>query len=132
MCRSAIYAINTNAGTEIPAGGIYPLTRVVRRFGCALGHNGEAITIKSPGYYKVSGVFTVSPTAIGQISATLMLDGQPVPGATATVTAPTETPEPLTIDAIVRVGCCEMPSELTVQLTAAAEMVNANMSVLKI
>ena len=61
-CNSALYAVNTTAGTPIAAGGTIPLTQVVRRFGCGAVLNGDAVTVKGRGYYDIDATVSVSYT----------------------------------------------------------------------
>lgn len=132
MSRSAIFMINTTSGTAISAGGTYPITQVVRRFGCDLKSNGSGISAVGSGYYKVQANIAVVATAAGTINATLYNNGIAVPGATATVTATEGGTVTLPIDSIVRVNCCGNTADLTVVISAAATTVNAEMSAFKL
>lgn len=132
MSKSAIYAVNTNAGTAIPAGGTYPITRVVRRYGCDITSDGVGILCNSKGYYKVSAVATLVATDAGVITASLYENGVAVPGATSSVTAAAGDTVALPIDAIVRVNCCGNPSTLTIVVSGAGTSVNAEMGVVKL
>lgn len=106
-CNSALYAVNTAAGTSIAAGGTIPLTQVVRRFGCGAVLNGNAITVKGRGYYEVDATVSVAAGATGPVTVSLLKDGQAVPGATATVTAKAAGDiVTLPISSMVKVFCC--------------------------
>ena len=106
-CNSALYAVNTAAGTSIAAGDTIPLTQVVRRFGCGAVLNGNAITVKGRGYYEVDATVSVAAGAAGPVTVSLLKDGQAVPGATATVTAKAAGDiVTLPISSMVKVFCC--------------------------
>lgn len=81
-CNSALYAVNTTAGTPIAVGGTVPLTQVVRRFGCGVVLSGNAITVKGRGYYDIDATVSVAATAAGPVTVSLLKDGQPVPIST--------------------------------------------------
>ena len=132
MSKSAIYAVNTNAGTAIPAGGIYPITRVIRRYGCDITSDGVGISCNSKGYYKVTAVATLVATDAGVITASLYENGVAVPGASSSVTAAAGDTVALPIDAIVRVNCCGNPAALTIVVSGVGTSVNAEMSVFKL
>ena len=132
MSKSAIYAVNTNAGTAIPAGGTYPITRVIRRYGCDIASDGVGISCNSKGYYKVAAVATLVATDAGVITASLYENGVAVPGASSSVTAAAGDTIVLPIDAIVSVNCCGTPATLTIVVSGAGTSVNAEMSVFKL
>lgn len=121
-CNSAIYAVNTTAGTAIAAGGTIPLTQVVRRFGCGAVLNGNAITVKGRGYYDVDATVSLAATAAGAVTVSLLKDGQGIPGATATVTAKAAGDVvTLPISSLVKVFCCaEDRANLTLAVTGQA------------
>ena len=85
-CKSAIYTVNTGA-QAVAEGGIISLGSIIRRYGCSLDLNGNGINIKECGYYDVDASITVSPTAAGTVTVTMLKDGVVVPGATASETA---------------------------------------------
>lgn len=132
MSKSAIYAVNTNAGTAISASGTYPITRVVRRYGCDITSDGVGISCNGKGYYKVSAVASLVATGAGVITASLYENGVAVPGASSSVTAAAGDTVSLPIDAIVRVNCCGNPNMLTIVVSGASTTVNAGMSVFKL
>ena len=134
-CNSALYAVNTAAGTSIAAGGTIPLTQVVRRFGCGAVLNGNAITVKGRGYYEVDATVSVAASAAGPVTISLLKDGQAVPGATATVTAKAAGDVvTLPINALVKVFCCaDDRANLTLVVTdQAVTTVNAAVVVQKV
>ena len=134
-CNSALYAVNTAAGTSIAAGGTIPLTQVVRRFGCGAVLNGSAITVKGRGYYEVDAAVSVAAGAAGLVTVSLLKDGQAVPGATASVTAKAAGDVvTLPINALVKVFCCaEDRANLTLAVTnQTVTTVNAAVVVQKV
>lgn len=134
-CNSALYAVNTAAGTSIAAGGTIPLTQVVRRFGCGAALNGNAITVKGRGYYEVDATVSVAAGAAGPVTVSLLKDGQAVPGATATVTAKAAGDiVTLPISSMVKVFCCaDDRANLTLVVTdQAVTTVNAAVVVQKV
>lgn len=114
MSKSAIYATNTTS-TSVASGGTVPLSTVNRRFGCSVGLQNNAITLKERGYYNVDVNFTAVATATGSATLTLYQDGQAIPGAETTVTVGTVGDSiSLPINALVRMtGCCCNTSALT-------------------
>lgn len=84
--KSAIYTANTTAAT-LAVGDIIPLGTTIRRYGCNLRQDGNAVTAAGRGYYKITAVVTAAPTAAGEIGATLLKDGIAVTGASASATA---------------------------------------------
>lgn len=83
--KSAIYTANATAAT-LAIGDLIPLGSTIRRFGCNLRQDGNTITATGRGYYDVGATITAIPTAAGTITATLLKDGVPVTGATASAT----------------------------------------------
>lgn len=84
--KSAIYTANTTAAT-LAVGDIIPLGTTIRRYGCNLRQDGNAVTATGRGYYKITAIVTAAPTAAGEIGATLLKDGIAVTGASASATA---------------------------------------------
>lgn len=105
-CKSALYAVNTTAGTSVPVGSAIPLTQIVRRFGNGANLNGNTITLLDRGYYEVNASVTVTATAAGAVSVALYKDGTLVPGSVSTVTAAEGNTVTLPIASIVRISCC--------------------------
>lgn len=87
MAKSAIYAVNTTAGTAVAVGEVLPFTTINRRFGCAVNLDNNGILIREAGYYDVDVIATVTATAVGNVSAYLAQDGVEVAGTRVTVTA---------------------------------------------
>ena len=123
-CKSLIYTALTSA-TAVLANGIIPLGALVRRYGCALAVNANGINVYEPGYYEINASITVAPEAAGPITATVLVDGNALIGATATATAAAAGDEVnLSIAGVLRKCGCECPQTLTVQLSAAGTVEN--------
>lgn len=105
MSKSAIYTAQTTP-VAVTVGDLMPLGATIRRFGCAIVQDGNTITIKGNGYFKVTASATVAPVAVGTVSMTLNKDGVAVTGATASSSVTTAAnPTDLAITAIVRNPC---------------------------
>ncbi len=88
MSRSVIYTVNQSIQT-VPDGGAVSLGTIVRRYGCNLGLSGNAIVADGIGYYSIDASIVTTPTAAGNITATLFRNGVAIPGATATMSVST-------------------------------------------
>lgn len=122
-CKSALYAA-MQTPTAVAVDGVIPLGSLIRRYGCDVALNGNAVNITGAGYYDVDASVTVSPAAAGTVTITLYKDGVAVPGATASETAAANGTVDLSIPALVRQVCCAAGSALTLVLTGAAATVN--------
>ncbi len=127
-CKSALYAA-MQTPTAVAVDGVIPLGSLIRRYGCDLSLNGNAVNIiggnQSASYYDVDASVTVAPAAVGTVTITLFKDGVAVPGATASATAAAANDAlDLNITALVRQVCCAVGSALTLVLTGAAATVN--------
>lgn len=127
-CKSALYAA-MQTPSAVAVGGVIPLGSLIRRYGCDLSLNGNAVNItggtQSAGYYDVDASLTVAPAAVGTVTVTLFKDGVAVPGATASATAAAASDAlDLNITALVRQVCCAEGSALTLVLTGAAASVD--------
>ncbi len=126
-CKSALYTA-MQTPTAIPVDGILPLGSIIRRYGCDANLNGNAVNIyggrENAGYYDVDASVTVAPTAAGTVTVTLVKDGVPIPGATASAAAAAGAPTVLSFPALVRQPCCASGSALSLVLTGAAATVN--------
>lgn len=133
MSRSAIYTANTTP-TSVAVGGLIPLGNTIRRFGCNVVQDGNTITIKGRGYFKVVASFTVAPAIAGIVSASLSKDGVAVIGGTASGSVSTAAnPVNLTIAAIVRNDCDCDSSILSFNLGGTAStLLNAAVTVEKL
>ena len=81
-CKSALYTA-MQTPTAVAVDGVIPLGSLIRRYGCDITLNGNAVNIVGKGYYDVDTSITVAPTAAGTVTATLYKDGVAVPGADA-------------------------------------------------
>ena len=122
-CKSALYAA-MQTPTAVAVDGVIPLGSLIRRYGCDVALNGNAVNITGAGYYDVDASVTVSPAAAGTVTITLYKDGVAVPGATASETAAANGTVNLSIPPLVRQACCAAGSALTLVLTGAAATVN--------
>lgn len=122
-CKSALYAA-MQTPTAVAVDGVIPLGSLIRRYGCDVALNGNAVNITGAGYYDVDASVTVSPAAAGTVTITLYKDGVAVPGATASETAAANGTVDLNIPALVRQVCCAAGSALTLVLAGAAATVN--------
>lgn len=122
-CKSALYAA-MQTPTAVAVDGVIPLGSLIRRYGCDVALNGNAVNITGAGYYDVDASVTVTPAAAGTVTITLYKDGVAVPGATASETAAANGTVDLSIPALVRQVCCAAASALTLVLTGAAATVN--------
>ena len=122
-CKSALYAA-MQTPTAVAVDGVIPLGSLIRRYGCDVALNGNAVNITGAGYYDVDASVTVTPIAAGTVTITLYKDGVAVPGATASETAAANGTVDLSIPALVRHVCCAAGSAFTLVLTGAAATVN--------
>ena len=122
-CKSALYTA-MQTPTAVAVDGVIPLGSLIRRYGCDITLNGDAVNIVGKGYYNVDASITVAPAAAGTVTATLYKDGVAVPGATASETAAANGTVDLNIPALVRQVCCAAGSALTLVLTGVAATVN--------
>ena len=120
MSRSLIQTANPSPQT-VAIGGIINLGSVHRKYGCNCRLNGNVVEVEGAGYYTLNGTFTVTPTAAGDVTVSILENGVQIAGATATVTAATDGTVTIPIVTTVRQGCCcEGASALTCVLTAGA------------
>lgn len=110
--------------TTVAVDGVIPLGSLIRRYGCDVALNGNAVNITGAGYYDVDASVTVSPAAAGTVTVTLYKDGVAVTGATASETAAANGTVDLNIPALVRHVCCAAGSALTLVLTGVAATVD--------
>ena len=122
-CKSALYTA-MQTPTAVAVNGVIPLGSLIRRYGCDISLNGNAVNITGTGYYDVDASITVAPTAAGTVTATLFKDGVAVPGATASAAAAAGAPVTLAFPALVRQPCCASGVALTLVLTGAAATVS--------
>lgn len=120
MSKSAIYTVLAT-DTPIVDGSIIPLGAIVRRFGCNVNLDGNAIAALGKGYFNITASVTVSPTAAGDATITAQKDGASIIGATASgAAAAAGDPVNLSIVALVR-NLCECDSSLVTLLYSGAD-----------
>lgn len=122
-CKSALYAV-MQTPTAVAVDGVIPLGSLIRRYGCDVTLNGNAVNITGAGYYDVDASVTVALAAAGTVTATLFKDGVAVPGATASASGAAGAPVVLAFPALVRQACCASGAALTLVLTGAVATVN--------
>ena len=122
-CKSALYAV-MQTPTAVAVDGVIPLGSLIRRYGCDVTLNGNAVNITGAGYYDVDASVSVALAAAGTVTATLFKDGVAVPGATASASGAAGAPVVLAFPALVRQACCASGAALTLVLTGAAATVN--------
>lgn len=130
-CKSAIYVANTspvtiNLTAQQPKATL-PLGTTVRRFGRANCENilelsGNGILARDSGYYDVDASAVLTPAAAGIYTVTLYQDGQPVQGASQSITATAGATIVLNIPAIVRTRCDCGASALTLVVSTTATL----------
>lgn len=121
-CKSALYAA-LQTPTAVAVNGVIPLGSLIRRYGCDISLNGNAVNLSGTGYYDVDASITANLTAAGTVTVTLYKDGLAVPGATASETGTASGTVNLNIPALVRQACCASGSALTLVLSGAAATV---------
>ncbi len=134
-CSSAIYTVN-NTPQDLLGNAQIPFGSIVRRYGCNLDLNGFGIVVQGEGYYKCDCSVTLEPTAIGEVSAQLYVNGMPYQGAIQTgYSAAAGNPVPLSFPAIIRIPryCCDTPMVLEIRLgEEGATATNMAFSIVKI
>lgn len=115
-CSSALYTVNA-AGTQLVPNAQVPFGSAIRRFGRNINLDGDSISVRGSGYYKVDCSITVEPSAAGNITVQLFNDGIAVPGASARTTAgAADDPVNLNLVALVRNQCCDSSDVLAVRI----------------
>lgn len=135
MSKNLIYTANTTEAV-VPAGSTVSVGSIIRRYGL-IGASGSAINLVESGYYSVDIHGTFTAAATGDVVFTLLQDGVPVPGATATATIATAATEykDVYIGPVIRVRCCGN-SNLSVMVsslsTSEPTIVNFTWKVIKV
>lgn len=121
MSRSLIQVVNTSS-QAVAVGGTVSLGTALRRYGCNLRLNGDAIEADGAGYYTIDGAVTVAPTAAGVVTVAVYVDGLPLAGATASANVATGgNAVTLPLFGTIRQGCCcDAANSITVVLVAGA------------
>lgn len=124
MSKSLIQTVNQSTQT-VAENSIIDLGSVIRRYGCNIRFNGNAVELVGEGYYKVDANVTLAPTAVGNVTIALYKNGVPVTGATATGSVSTAGQSvTLPIQTTIREGCCCDGGEaLTIVLVSGASTV---------
>lgn len=130
-CKSAIYVASTspvtiNLTAQQPTATL-PLGTTVRRFGRSNCENilelsGNGILARYSGYYDVDASAVLTPAAAGIYTVTLYQDGQPVQGASQSITAAAGDTIALNIPSIVRTRCDCGASALTLVVSTTAAL----------
>ena len=121
MSRSLIQVANPST-SAVAINSIIPLGSVQRRFGCNCRLSGNAVEVAGEGYYSVDGSVTVAPTAAGNVTVGLSVNGSILPGAVGYGNAGAGgDPVTVPIVATIRQGCnCDSADNLTLVLLAGA------------
>lgn len=119
-CKSQILAVNTTAGTAITNGGTYVPSSVIRRYGQKCQLAGDGIQASGCGYFSVTATATVISSAAAIVKATVLKDGAPIPGATASASAAAGEVVTLPLATIVRNRCDCDASNITIQISGGA------------
>lgn len=129
MGSSLIQTANQSQQT-VAVDSIISLGSVQRRFGCNLMLSGNGIEVSGAGYYVVSCSITATPTAVGNVSVAMYVNGTPLQGATGTSSVSTAgNSTNISIVSTVRKGCCDTgASNVTFVLTEGAGVID-NISV---
>lgn len=134
MSKSLIQTANSSQQT-VALNSVISLGSVLRRFGCNLRLNGNAIEVIGDGYYIVEVCLTATPTIAGNVTVQLLQNDAVVPGTTTTSSVTTTgNSTSLPIVTTIRVGCnCVGATSLKVLLTAGAGVINnISMRVIKV
>lgn len=125
MGNSLIQVVNTSS-QAVAAGGTISLGTALRRYGCNLRLNGNAIEADGAGYYTIDGTVTVAPTAAGVVTVAMYVNGLPLAGATASANVATAGGLiTLPVIGTIRQGCCcDSADSITCVLVAGAGTVS--------
>ena len=133
--KSALTTVVTAAQTVAANGFVnFPTNNLLT--GVAIGHVAGSTSVNLiRGLYLVTLNADVTPTAAGDIGLQLVRNGVAVPGAEATVTGATGDTYNIGFATLIRVlpSCCVINNNaaLQVQATAAGNISNASLSVVK-
>ena len=121
MGKSLIQIVNTST-QAVAVDGTISLGTALRRYGCNLRLNGNAIEAEGAGYYTIDGTVTVAPTAAGVVTVAVYVDGLPLAGATASANVATAgNAVTLPLCGTIRQGCCyDSANSITVVLESGA------------
>lgn len=121
MGKSLIQIVNTST-QAVAVDGTISLGAALRRYGCNLRLNGDAVEADGAGYYTIDGTVTVAPTVAGVVTVAVYVDGLPLAGATASANVATAgNAVTLPLCGTIRQGCCyDSANSITVVLESGA------------
>lgn len=133
--KSVIYLANT-ASTSVVAGGTIPLPVTVRRRNYRFSSSGSGAIIapsRCEKYYDVYVNVSFTAVAAGNVTISLVQDGNAVVGANQTITVTTEGTQSVTSSfaAVVKVPACSGTSALSISSSAAITVTNATIKVVE-
>ena len=131
MSKSMLYAVNT-ADQTIDAGGSVMFTEIIRQTGNSIKLRSGHVETEEAGYYHVAVNLTIQPAAASAVTAQILLNNNPVPGAVASLTpGAINEAGSVCIPCIVRTYGCPMaePSVLTVEISGDCTVTNATVEV---
>lgn len=129
MSSSLIQTANQSQQT-VAVNSIIDLGLVQRRFGNNIRMSGDAFELTGAGYYVVSASITATPTAVGNVTVEMYVNGVPYQGAlgTGSVSVVGNSTN-ISVITTVRKGCCDVEaSNITFVLTEGAGVID-NISV---
>lgn len=136
--KSALSTVTTAAQT-VAADGVLNFTTNDILTGCSIQHTagGNTAQINCQGLYQVAFNADFQPTGAGDVTMQLYNNGVAVPGAEATVTAATGDTYHVAFVKLIKVlkSCpciINNTASLQVQVSAAATVTNANLSIVKL
>ena len=121
MNNSLIYIINNGAASVLES-GVLPLATIARRRCKCIQSDNDSIILNAPGYYRICATVTFTAPEAGVASIEVEKNGVTIPGlvgSTSITTATTEVGQ-ITINGIIRVGCYDGASSLTLINTGVA------------
>lgn len=119
MCKSMINTVNTNVVAGITTGSKLPLGSVSRKFGCNLGLLGNDIVVNGKGYYEVSALAAVVPSATDVITIQLYQNGVAVEGARGSITIAAGVAAIIPIEKVIRTADVDLDTRLSFVVTPA-------------
>lgn len=126
-----IILTNNSTPVDVTASGLIPIGAAVHGCGKAIRMNGNAISIKEPGYYMVTANITADVTADTALTASMMVDDSEVVSSAATPAAAGGTVN-LTLIWILRKCCPCGISNITFALNSAATVTEFTVEVIKL
>lgn len=135
--KSTLNAVSV-ADQTVAADGYINFDRNAVLIGCAIDHTagGNSVALTKQGLYDVQFNADILAAAAGAITVQLVANGEPVDGASATITATETDTANVSFNSLLRLlpNCCAVDNtkSLQVQVTAAATVSNANIVVVKL